>query len=172
MLSMNHKTIKFQAFCNYETISYVICGVLTTLVNWGVFRLCRDASFGTFFSTVAAWILAVIFAFFTNKIFVFKSKTFHLSTIMKEMIPFFICCLLSGIFDVIFMIGAVDFVVINDNLSKLISNFFVMVANYFASKLLIFNTKKNKTNEIPNCETKNNNSNYEIERMEVESYEG
>ena len=129
--------------CNYETISYVICGVLTTIVNWGVFRLCRDASMSTFTSTVLAWVLAVIFAFFTNKIFVFKSTAYHPKAIMKEIIPFFICRLLSGAFDVIFMIGAVDILGINDNLSKLISNFFVMVANYFASKLFIFNKRKN-----------------------------
>ncbi len=128
---------------NRETISYVFWGCATTVVNWGVNFIAYDLlHISTFWSTVIAWLAAVIFAFFVNKLFVFHSRSWQPSVVWKEFIPFISCRLLSGVFDVAFMVIAVDHLHVPNALAKLLSNVFVMIANYFASKFLIFRKPK------------------------------
>lgn len=127
---------------NRETISYVFWGCATTVVNWVVNYVAYDIlHLSTMWSTVIAWIMAVIFAFFVNKLFVFQSRSWSPAVIYKEFVPFISCRILSGIFDVIFMVIAVDYLHVLNALAKLLSNVFVMIANYFASKFLIFRKK-------------------------------
>ncbi|WP_139357804.1 GtrA family protein [Clostridium beijerinckii] len=78
-------------FVNRETISYLIFGVLTTLVDALVFFISNKV-FGVEYilATVLAWILAVLFAYFTNKIWVFNSKNIKLELVIKEAFAFFI----------------------------------------------------------------------------------
>lgn len=132
-------TIPFmQKLLTYETISYIVCGVLTTIINWFVYFICDKIGYNTAISTLIAWILAVIFAYFVNKIYVFQSRDWSLPILSKEFVPFITCRILSGIFDILFMVVAVDYLHMMKGLAKLLSNVFVMIANYFASKFLIF----------------------------------
>ncbi len=129
---------------NRETISYVFWGVMTTIVNWVVNFAAYDMlHMSTMLSTVISWLAAVIFAFFANKLFVFCSKSWQPAVVWKEFLPFISCRILSGLFDVVFMVVTVDHLGLINGIAKILSNFFVMVANYFASKFLIF--KKPKT---------------------------
>ena len=74
---------------NKETISYVIFGVLTTLVDYGTFYIFYyKAGWSEVFSNTAAWILAVAFAYITNKIFVFEAKTENIKGLLLEIISF------------------------------------------------------------------------------------
>ena len=66
--------ILWKRFVNRETISYVIFGVLTTLVDWLVYRIVRWPGYSVAFSTAVSWASAVLFAFVTNKLFVFRSR--------------------------------------------------------------------------------------------------
>lgn len=133
---------------NRETISYVFWGVMTTIVNWGVNFVAYDIlHISTMFSTIISWLIAVVFAFFVNKLFVFRSRSWQPSVVYKEFLPFISCRLLSGLFDVLFMVVTVDHLGMINGLAKILSNFFVMVANYFASKFLIFNKKTTDTPE-------------------------
>ena len=59
-------------FCNYEVISYLVCGVLTTIVSYVSYFLVRIFS-GVLISQCISWVLAVAFAYVSNKIFVFLS---------------------------------------------------------------------------------------------------
>lgn len=127
---------------NKETINYLIFGILTTAVNYISYEISVFAGFDFKFSTIIAWALAVAFAFITNKIFVFQSKSFKRNIVLKELSGFITSRLLSGIFDLLFMIVAVDIFLINDSISKLASNVFVMVINYILSKLFVFKNKK------------------------------
>lgn len=133
---------------NRETISYVFWGVMTTIVNWGVNFVAYDIlHISTMFSTIISWLIAVVFAFFVNKLFVFRSRSWQPSVVYKEFLPFISCRLLSGLFDVLFMVVTVDHLGMINGLAKILSNFFVMIANYFASKFLIFNKKTTDTPE-------------------------
>lgn len=124
--------------CTYEVITYLFCGVLTTLVNYISYFVVRALGGNVALSNTLAWIFAVLFAYFSNKILVFQSPSWSLSTIFKEFVPFIICRLLSFVFDMAFVLVTVEVLLWNEALAKIGSNVFVMIANYFASKFFIF----------------------------------
>lgn len=131
-----------------EIMNYLFFGVLTTLVNLVSYKSFTLLNIDYRISTVLAWVLAVIFAYITNKLFVFESKSFHPSLIKKELSSFVLSRLFSGAFDLAFMIVAVEIFSIDDFLAKIFTNIFVVVMNYAASKLFVFN--KTENNEIGN----------------------
>lgn len=125
-----------------DIILYGIFGVLTTLVNIVAYYVCaRICGLNTTASTVIAWILAVIFAYITNRKWVFDSKTNSMQGIIKEMSSFFGCRLLTGLMDLAIMVVFVDVLHFNDVVIKCLSNVLVIIINYAASKLLIFKTE-------------------------------
>ena len=141
----------FGKFCNYEFISYVICGALTTLVNYGAYfiaRLVFTGDTGVIISNVIAWTVAVIFAFFVNKIFVFDSPSWDFKTFIREFVPFIVCGLLWLGLDTGFVYLSVGVLHWNEPLFKLLSNVFVLIANYFASKLIVFKKRNAEESEI------------------------
>lgn len=126
-----------------ELVLYGIFGVLTTLINIGVYSLCyQQLGISNVASNVAAWILSVLFAFVTNKIWVFDSKSTELSVLLKEAVSFFGCRLATGLLDLAIMYVTVDVMAWNSTLMKCISNVIVIVVNYIASKLVIFAHKQ------------------------------
>lgn len=130
-------------FANRETISYIICGVLTTILNYVVNFFCYYyAGINTFWSNIIAWIISVIFAFFVNKIFVFESKSWRMHVLVHEAYTFTAARLLSLAFEEVFMVATVDGLHVENGIAKIFSNVFVVIMNYFASKFLIFNKKK------------------------------
>ncbi len=127
---------------NRETISYLIFGVLTTIVNYVTYELCKWLSIHYAAATVVAWIFAVAFAYITNKLYVFESKSFAKAVLIREIPAFVGCRLFSGLCDLGFMILAVEFLAIHDSLAKLLSNIIVIIINYIFSKLFIFKKKQ------------------------------
>ena len=121
-----------------EVISYLFFGVLTTVVNYAVYLLAAPFFNTTTIPTAIAWVLAVIFAYVTNRIFVFHSQAKGSKALLREILTFFGARVLSGILDVGFMWVFADYLGFNDKLMKLISNVFVVIFNYIASKLIIF----------------------------------
>jgi len=144
-MERNENTLKllFDKFLNRETISYLIFGVITTGINIGIYRLCTTVHIVYWLSTIIAWVIALIFAFVTNKIFVFESTNMQPVLVFKEAISFVAARLVSGLCDLGFMIFAVEIIHMDDFIAKIITNVFVVVINYLFSKLVIF--KKNKT---------------------------
>lgn len=133
-------------FLNKETISYLIFGVLTTIINIVVFGISEDFLMPFMSDTAAAltanviaWVLSVAFAFITNKLFVFESKSMSVKVIIKELYSFVIARLLSLAFDEAFMMVAIKFM--DSMLAKIISNVFVVIINYVLSKFFIFKNK-------------------------------
>ncbi len=128
-----------------EILMYLIFGVLTTVVNIvSYFLLARILHIDTVVSTVIALILSILFAYITNKIFVFESKTNTAKELLKEIISFFGCRAFTGVLDVAFMYITVDVFNLNDMIMKIISNIVVIVVNYIFSKLIIFKKDKRK----------------------------
>lgn len=129
-------------YINKETVSYLIFGVITTLINIASYKLCVLTGIVYTVSTCIAWLIAVIFAFVTNKLYVFESKNMQPCVVFKEAVSFIAARLFSGAFDLGFMILAVEIIHMDDFIAKIMSNFIVVVINYVLSKLFVF--KKNK----------------------------
>lgn len=126
---------------NKEVILYLVFGVLTTLVNYVVYALCRELlQLPLLLANSIAWVLAVLFAFATNRKYVFTSED---ENILKELGLFVGARVLSFLlFDQLTLYLMVKVLGINEYIAKLIANVFVIVFNYVASKLLIFKNKK------------------------------
>ena len=135
--------IKYRSY-----ILYVVFGALTTLVNMAVYALCYQvAGIANVPSVIIAWVVAVAFAFVTNKLWVFESKSFSAETLKREIPTFFGARIATGVLDVGIMYLAVDVLNGNATIWKLISNIIVIIINYFASKLLVFRKKEQTDHE-------------------------
>ena len=121
---------------------YGVFGVLTTLVNIFVYWLCsRIFEFSVVPSTIIAWVLAVLFAYFTNGKYVFNSKAETFSEKFHEALNFFVCRLATGFIDVAIMYIFADLCGFNDVWVKVASNIIVVISNYIASKIFVFNNR-------------------------------
>lgn len=130
-----------------EIILYVVFGALTTAVNYGSYALlAHGAGFSVAASNGIAWILSVLFAFVTNKLLVFESRSLRLAKVMRELVSFIACRLLSGLLDMGIMIVFTQIVHFNDLIVKLASNVLVIIINYILSKAFIFSKKESAEN--------------------------
>ena len=136
------KTIK-QLLVKYKTeILYLCFGVATTLINVLCYYVLNGLlSVPNVASTVIAWVVSVLFAFFTNRSVVFESKTRGAAERLKEFFAFLLSRVATGVLDVLVMWIAVDILKQNNLLWKIISNVIVVILNYVLGKL-IFQRKK------------------------------
>ena len=126
-----------------EQILYIVFGVLTTAINIIAFFACsRLINLGLIPSNIIAWILSVLFAFVTNKIYVFNSKNYNFSVVLRELIDFVISRGATGILDLGLMYLFVSVIGIEDMISKIVINIIVIILNYVLSKLYVFKNKK------------------------------
>lgn len=121
-----------------EVLLYLFFGGCTTLVNILSFMIIRVLGIGLYTSNVLAWFISVVFAFITNKLFVFESKNVGFKKTLKECVYFFGCRVLSLFFDMGLMYLMVDLLDLNELISKVVSNVFVIIINYVFSKVIIF----------------------------------
>ena len=122
-----------------DVIPYLFFGVCTTLVNVIVYWLCaHPLNLGTMPSTIAAWFLAVVFAYITNRKWVFHSTAVTAPEITRELISFFGCRITTGIVDWLCMLVFVEVLGWNDVVIKFFANVLVIVLNYIFSKCVIF----------------------------------
>ena len=118
---------------------YIIFGILTTVVNFAFYYFGYNiVGLANILATILAWGVAVIFAFITNKLWVFDSKSVDKTTLMHEIPSFFGTRIATGILDVGIMYVAADLLAGNAALWKLISNVIVIILNYASSRLIIF----------------------------------
>lgn len=121
---------------NKEIIMYLVFGVLTTVVNIVVYYIFSNLLHMNYlFSNAVAWFLSVLFAYVTNRKYVFDSKN---NQIIKEAISFFGCRLATGIMDMVLMWFLVNFNIVNDVVAKVVVNVIVVILNYILSKLVVF----------------------------------
>ena len=119
-----------------EVLMYLLFGGLTTLVNILSFFILRKLSVGVYVSNLIGWVVAVLFAFITNKLFVFESK--YKSQIGKELISFFGCRILSLGVDMGAMYLLLQVINTGEVFAKIIANVIVIILNYIFSKLFVF----------------------------------
>ena len=119
-----------------ELILYIVFGVLTTIVNIVAYLFfAKLLGINYIISNIFAWVLSVLFAYVTNRIWVFESKN---SNIIKEISLFFGGRLFSGIVDTGLMYVFIDLLSIGDFISKIIIQIIVVILNYVISKLIVF----------------------------------
>ena len=141
---INIRTILGLYFNYKEIINYLIFGALCTVVNFiAYFIFAKALGLEEVVSSGLSWFFAVLFAYITNKLFVFESKTNTKKAFFKEISSFFIARILSGILcDVGTFALMVKVFCINDIFSKIVTQVMVIIVNYIFSKIFIF--KKHK----------------------------
>lgn len=142
---------------NRETVSYLIFGILTTVVDFLVYALfCKILGVNYLLSNIISWAAAVLFAYVTNKIFVFKSKDRSSKTLLNEISAFISARLFSLVFSLVFIYLCVILLGMNDLVAKIISCVFVVIINYVLSKFFIFNQNDKNEKESFITKLKNN----------------
>ena len=121
-----------------EGLWYLFFGACTTLVNILTFILLRKIPLSVYVSNMIAWIVGVIFAFVTNKLFVFESREKNFLKVLKESVSFFISRLVTLVVDMGIMYLMIDVMSLNELFSKITANVVVILLNYIFSKLFVF----------------------------------
>lgn len=144
-------------FFNKETVLYLVFGVMTTVVNYGVFYIFyKTIALGSLVANLIAFVAAVVFSFVTNKLFVFESKNWNAKILLPEAAQFvgarIVTFLLeeAGLFVCDDLLNLARFEVINVfNVSvdgvmfaKILLAFIVVIINYVICKLLVFRGEK------------------------------
>lgn len=131
-----------------EAINYLFFGFLAFLVNMVAYALATwvlgaddDKVMLVLIATAFAWVVSVLFAYWTNRSFVFKSKVKDKEGIWKEFSAFVGARIVTGGMELVIMYVMVDLAGINNMISKFVCNVIVIVSNYIFSKLLVFKKK-------------------------------
>ena len=127
---------------HWEVLSYLFFGVLTTAVNYVTFAVAVQLlPVSATVCNVIAWVVAVAFAYLTNKPFVFRSHDWSAKTVVPELGKFLSCRIGSGVMETVIILISVDILGGNKYLWKLLTNVLVVIVNYIGSKLLVFRKK-------------------------------
>jgi putative flippase GtrA len=138
-----------QLFTKYRQILlYLFFGVTTTAVNWCIYGLLHGLlQLDMTLSNAFAWLGAVLYAFVTNKLFVFESKSMAGKVLLVEGVKFFASRALSGAFEILlptalFAIGLNQPLFgLEGGIAKALVSVLVIVTNYVLSKFLVFQNK-------------------------------
>lgn len=123
----------------WAPLSYLFFGVLTTVVNYAVYLPCYNLfHLSASVSNAVAWAIAVVFAYLTNKPFVFRSRDWSAKTVLPEFVRFVGCRVASGVLETGILLIFVDLLGQNGNVWKIITSVLVVALNYLSSKLLVF----------------------------------
>ena len=140
-----------ELFVKYkEIIMYLIFGVGTTVVNWGIYTVIvmLGKEVNLTIANIIAWVGAVAFAYITNKLWVFESKSWNPKIVWKELGMFLGARIFSGIFEiglfpVLVWLGMNQAIFgVEGMLAKVVISVLVIVLNYIFSKLLVFRNKE------------------------------
>ena len=143
------ETLKNLYFKHKEIINYLLFGAMTTAVSWGTYSLfVKGIGMTVSVGNVLSWICAVLFAFFTNKLFVFESKSWAPATAIREFISFIGARLFTGVIEWVgvpfFSTHGLTYPLfgVKGLLSKIVVSIVVIILNYLFSKFLIFFKKE------------------------------
>ncbi len=126
-----------------EKISYLFFGVLTTAVDFvSYYTLTRFLFLNEDFSNVLAQFFAILFAYVTNKLFVFEDQTNSFRTLIIQFAKFFSLRLVTLILNSVMFTVMNKMLGINDIVTKVIVSVIVIILNYVFSKLIVFKNKE------------------------------
>jgi len=125
-------------FWDKEGIRYLFFGGCTTVLSTVVFWLCLQIGIQYLAAQIVSWIAAVLFAFFTNKAWVFRSHDWKASVLIRELASFVASRLFTLALGTGVLYVCVEWLHLHEMLGKIISQIVEIVANYVLSKLLVF----------------------------------
>ncbi len=137
---------KIRFFIKSEVFRYLFFGGLTTIVSLGSYFLAALAIGGgneltglqVQVANIISWIFAVSFAYITNKLWVFNSRSTDIRVLFREITSFVSARIFSLVVEAGWLFLSVELLNINDFIAKVIGQFVVVVLNYIFSKLFIF----------------------------------
>lgn len=127
-----------------EAMRYLVFGALSTVINILIFALFNTLGLATLASNTIAWIVAVIFAYVTNKYCVFNAKTQSNGDLLREFGSFVVARLATLGIETLMMWITVDIWHWDAIVMKVIANVVVIILNFVFSKLFIFKNKDEK----------------------------
>lgn len=137
-MSINLKSSNMNKI-NRELIKYIFFGLLTTFVNYIVyFQAISLIKINYLLANIIAWIVSVIFAYITNKYYVFENKDITFYILMKEIFLFFGARIISVVIETSILFIGMEIINIQSYILKIIASIFVVIINYFFSKYFIF----------------------------------
>ena len=126
-----------------EVISYLFWGVMTTIVNYVIYFVCtRILQTGYLAANLIAWVFAVLFAYVTNKLFVFCTPWNSVCKLLREVSSFVTGRVASLVIETVILYVFIDWLHFNDIIVKLFSNVIVVILNYIFAKLFTFRNNK------------------------------
>lgn len=122
-----------------EIINYIVVGGVTTIISilsYYLFRiiLSSNTNLNVQISTILSWVVAVTFAYFANRIFVFKSNNSR----KTEAVKFVTSRIMSLLIEMLVMFILTSVVKINDKVAKVLVQFIIVILNYLFSKIFVF----------------------------------
>lgn len=141
---------------NREVMMYLIFGVLTTIVSWLSYALFVHIGIDINISNALSWVCGVLFAFVTNKWFVFMSRTVTLKVVLYELGSFFGARIVTGViaiilFPILYAIGLNQSMFNTDGfLAKMVTSAIEIILNWIFSKYIVFRRKKDNINDVQN----------------------
>lgn len=136
---------KFNHNDNFKIIVlYGIFGVLTTLVNIVTYKILIDRNIYYMISNFIAFVVSVIFAYVTNKKWVFYSRANTSIKILQEFIRFLVTRITTFLFDFFGIISLIELFHFNKFYSKVFVSIVVIILNYSFSKKIVFSNMDEK----------------------------
>lgn len=128
-----------------EGINYLIFGFLAFVLNYILYFIFADAiAMHYMAATGLSWVLTVVFAYWTNRTFVFKSQNKEKASVVREFVSFIGARVATEVLELALMYVLVDLLTVNDKISKLVCQVIVILANYVLSKIWIFKDTSEK----------------------------
>lgn len=127
---------------NRKIERYIIFGIMTTAINIASFYMLDKLKIDYKINTTISNFISIIFAYITNKLFVFKVEILEIKFLIKEVLKFFISRIGTYFLDIFSMCILVEIFIFNEVISKIFSNILVIMVNYLLSNFYIFGGKK------------------------------
>lgn len=127
-----------------DTLLYIFFGALTTLVSFGAQQLGILIFNNVVINTTFSWICAVLFAFFTNRIWVFEAPTKTAGEFFLQLIKFFGSRFFTYLIELLIMFIFVDLLSFKEMIVKVCAQVIILVLNFILSKFMVFKKEKTK----------------------------
>ena len=131
-----------------EALMYLFFGAVTTVISWVTFWLFEDVlQWHELVANLASWIITVLAAFLTNRVWVFGAKTKGAAAYIKQLLSFYGSRVATFIVEQVLLLIFVTWLAMNAMVIKIAASVIVVILNYVFSKLFVFAKKKDKKDE-------------------------
>lgn len=128
-------------FKSKEFRDYLIWGVISAVVNIGIFRILVLIGIDYRMSNIVALLINRIFCYITNKLFVFRTRCKNILLLLYEFLVFMTARMITFFLDYFGVIILVEFMKLDSTVSKIITSVLVIISNYTFSKLYVFKNR-------------------------------